>query len=189
MFWPLTTWSSDCHLLIACSQMKPSSHLPALISVKYRRLTLSWCPTPLAGLHSLVFPQGSLSSSQKCVSATETYRDVIDYITEEWDRGEWRRREKRSTANEMKVLSFLFSKISFAAAPALKDCSHGLFSAMILKWVTSHPFLQHFPLKFQWCFIDVCRVVSSLFHSLCDPLKAGLSRPHLSLQSQTKKNK
>ena len=133
MFWPLTTWSYDSHLLITCSQMKPSSHLPALISVKYRRLTLSWRSTPLAGLHSLVFPQGSLSSSQKCVSATETYRDVIDYITEEWDRGEWRRREKRNTANEMKVLSFLFSKISFAAARGLKDCSHGLFSAVILK--------------------------------------------------------
>ena len=81
----------------------------------------------------------------------------------------------------------VWAQISFSAAPALKDCSRGPFSAVILNWVTSHPFLQHLPLKFQWFFTDVCRVVSSFFHSMCDPLKAGLSRPHLSLQSQTKK--
>ena len=184
MFWPLTTWSSDCHLLIVCSQMKPS-HLPALISVKSRRLTLSWCSAPLVGLHSLVFSQGSLSSSQKWFSATETNGDLIDYITEEW--AEVSGGGEKSTANKMKVLSFLFPQISFSAAPALKDCSRGPFSAVILNWVTSHPFLQHLPLKFQWFFTDVCRVVSSFFHSMCDPLKAGLSRPHISLQSQTKK--
>ena len=78
---------------------------------------------------------------------------------------------EKSAANKMKNLSFLFPQISFSAAPALKDCSHGPFSAVILNWVTSQPFLQHFPLKFQWFFIDVCRVVSSFFHSVCDPLK------------------
>ena len=122
---------------------------------------------------------------QKWFSATETNGDLIDYITEEW--AEVSGGGEKSTANKMKVLSFLFPQISFSAAPALKDCSRGPFSAVILNWVTSHPFLQHLPLKFQWFFTDVCRVVSSFFHSMCDPLKAGLSRPHLSLQSQTKK--
>ena len=107
-----------------------------------------------------MFSQGSLSSSQKWFSATETNGDFIDYITEEW--AEVSGGGEKSTANKMKVLSFLFPQISFSAAPALKDCSHGPFSAVILNWVASHPFFQHFPLKFQWFFTDVCRVVSFL---------------------------
>ena len=54
---------------------------------------------------------------------------------------------EKSTANKMKVLSFLFPQISFSAAPALKDCSHGPFFCSDSELGDFSPFLPAFSSK------------------------------------------